>query len=274
MLPEKLLQNLPPLLPEQEDLRPAVPTVYGSIEYRTWRRRLERLDEILRTGRVEEGFVRLALRRLLAECQQEYQSGRRLAPGLCEGDQLLFQRTASVALRGTMARTVCGGSNRSFAARLADSALVQWFCRMERMGRLAKIPGKSQLQRYQGMVRESELREVVEGLLESAAEGDSPLELEELVQLGTQLLDSTCVKLNIHYPLDWVLLRDVVRTLMKAAILIRRRGLRVRMGEPREFLKAMNRLSMEMTQKARRAGSRRARGAVGTCWRSAGRRRI
>ena len=197
-----------------------------------------------------------------------------MAPGLCEGDQLLFQRTASVALRGTMARTVCGGSNRSFAARLADSALVQWFCRMERMGRLAKIPGKSQLQRYQGMVRESELREVVEGLLESAAEGDSPLELEELVQLGTQLLDSTCVKLNIHYPLDWVLLRDVVRTLMKAAILIRRRGLRVRMGEPREFLKAMNRLSMEMTQKARRAGSRRARGAVGTCWRSAGRRRI
>ena len=97
MLPEKLLQGLPPLLPEQEDLRPVVPTVYGSIEYRTWRRRLERLDEILRTGRVEEGFVRLALKRQLAECQREYQAGRRLAPGLCEGDQLLFQRTASVA---------------------------------------------------------------------------------------------------------------------------------------------------------------------------------
>src|SRR5665811_1034899 len=101
MLPEKFLQGLPPLLPEQGDFRPVVPTVYGSIEYRTWRRRLERLDEILRTGRVEEGFVRLALRRQFAECQQEYQAGRRLAPGLCEGDQLLFQRTASVALRVT-----------------------------------------------------------------------------------------------------------------------------------------------------------------------------
>ena len=259
MLPEKLLQGLPPLLPEQDDFRPVVPTVYGSIEYRTWRRRLERLDEILRTGRVEEGFVRLALRRQLAECQQEYQAGRRLAPGLCEGDRLLFQRTASVALRVTLARTICGGSYRSFAARLADSTLLQWFCRMERMGRLAKIPGKSQLQRYQGMVRESELREVVEGLLESAAEEDSALELEERVDLGTQFLDSTCVKLNIHYPTDWVRLRDAVRTLMKAAILIRRRGLKGRMGEPRKFLKAMNRLSMEMTQKARRAGSRRAR---------------
>jgi hypothetical protein len=81
MLPEKLLQGLPSLLPEQGDFRPVVPTVYGSIEYRTWRR-LERLDEILRTGRVEEGLARLALRRQLAECQQEYQAGRRLAPGL------------------------------------------------------------------------------------------------------------------------------------------------------------------------------------------------
>lgn len=135
-----------------------------------------------------------------------------MAPGLCEGDQLLFQRTASVALRVTLARTICGSSYRSFAARLADSTLLQWFCRMERMGRLAKIRGKSQLQRYQGMVRESELREVVEGLLESAAEEDSALDL------GTQFLDSTCVKLNIHYPTDWVLLRDAVRTLRKTTL--------------------------------------------------------
>jgi hypothetical protein len=45
----------------------------------------------------------------------------------------------------------------------------------------------------------------MEGLLESAAEENSPLELEERVELGTQFLDSTCVKLNIHYPTDWVL---------------------------------------------------------------------
>lgn len=167
-----------------------------------------------------------------------------------------------MALRVTLARTICGGSYRAFAARLADSTLLQWFCRIERMGRLAKIPGKSQLQRYQGMVQESELREVVEGLLELAAEEDSALEMEQREELGTQFLDSTCVKLNIHYPTDWVLLRDATRTLMKAAMLIRRHGLKARMREPREFLKAMNRLSMEMTQKARRAGSRRARKAA------------
>jgi hypothetical protein len=54
MLPEQLFLTLPPLLPEQDELQPPVPTVLGSIDYRTWRQRLERIDEILRTSRVEE----------------------------------------------------------------------------------------------------------------------------------------------------------------------------------------------------------------------------
>ena len=91
---------------------------------------MERLDEILRTGRVEEVFVRLALKRQLAHFQREDQAGRRPTPSLCQGDPLLFQRTASVALRVTVARMICGGSYRSFAARLADSTLLQWFCRI------------------------------------------------------------------------------------------------------------------------------------------------
>ncbi|MCC7175876.1 MAG: hypothetical protein IT159_11830 [Bryobacterales bacterium] len=44
-----------------------MPTVLGNIDYRTWRQRLERIDEILRAGRVEEAFVRLCLKRRLAE---------------------------------------------------------------------------------------------------------------------------------------------------------------------------------------------------------------
>jgi len=67
MLPEQLFLTLPPLLPEQDELQPPVPTVLGNIDYRTWRQRLERIDEILRAGRVEEAFVRLCLKRRLAE---------------------------------------------------------------------------------------------------------------------------------------------------------------------------------------------------------------
>lgn len=165
---------------------------------------------------------------------------------------MLLQRISAVALRATIARTLTGDSYRDFSTRLAESSLLQWFCRLGRLGTI-RIPGKSQLQRYQEMVEESELRQVVTGLLDSVAENNSALELEEDLDLGTQFLDSTCVKLHIHYPTDWVLLRDATRTLMKATRLIRKRGLKVRMKEPEEFLKRMNRLSMEMTRQARAA---------------------
>jgi hypothetical protein len=67
MLSEQLFLTLPPLLPEQDELQPPVPTVLGSIDYRTWRQRLERIDEILRTSRVEEAFIRVCLKRRLAD---------------------------------------------------------------------------------------------------------------------------------------------------------------------------------------------------------------
>ena len=63
MLPAHLLKTLPRLLAEQDVLQPPVPTALGSVDYRTWRERLERIDEILRTSRAEELFVRLALAR-------------------------------------------------------------------------------------------------------------------------------------------------------------------------------------------------------------------
>jgi hypothetical protein len=258
MLPEQLFLSLPPLLPEQEELQPPVATVLGSIDYRTWRQRLERIDQILHVSRTEEAFVRLALKRRLEELAKRAQEKGRPAPRMCAGDQVLFQRMSAVALRTTVARVLVGGSFRAFTTRLADSALLQWFCRLSRLGDV-RIPGKSQLQLYQDMVEESQLREVIHTLLDAAATPDQPLELDEKPDLETEFLDSTCVKLNIHYPTDWVLLRDATRTLMKATMLIRRRGLKARMQEPKLFLRAMNKLAMEMTRAARRAGNRKGR---------------
>lgn len=247
MFAEQLLLTLPPLLPEQEPLQPPVATVLGPVDYRTWRQRLERIDEVLNRSRVEEVFVRLCVQRRLSRPEP-----------LCDGDRLLLQRMAATALRATIARTLTGDSYREFSTRLADSPLLQWFCRLSRLGAV-QIPGKSHLQRYQEIVDESGLREVVGTLLESAASLDGELELAETVELQTQFLDSTCVELNIHYPTDWVLLRDGVRTLMKATMLIRKHGLKTRMREPKAFLRQMNKLSMEMAKHTRRSSNRKAR---------------
>jgi hypothetical protein len=258
MPPEQLFLTLPPLLPEQDELQPPVPTVLGSIDYRTWRRRLERIDDILRTRRVEEAFVRLCLKRRLAEGKPKAEQEGRPEQRMCEGDQILLQRISSVALRTRVGRTLSGASLRAFSTRLADSPLLPWFCRLGRLDAV-RIPGKSQLQLYPEMVNEPALRAVVSSRMDSSAGKDSPLELEEPLDLETQFLDSTCVELNIHYRTGWVLLRDAVRTLLKATMLIRKRGLKVRMKEPRVFLRCLNRLSMEMAKQGRRAGSRKAR---------------
>jgi replicative DNA helicase len=61
---------------------------------------------------------------------------------------------------------------------------------------------------------------------------------------------------------DWVLSRDAARTLMEATIPIRRRGLKVRMEEPEEFLQRMNRLCMKMTHARRKKDAERVRKAV------------
>jgi hypothetical protein len=49
-------------------------------------------------------------------------------------------------------------------------------------------------------------------------------------------INATCLKAGIHFPVDWVLLRDAARTLMKAVACIRRHGLRNRTPrDPQSF---------------------------------------
>jgi hypothetical protein len=98
-----------------------------------------------------------------------------------------------------------GGSFRDFAARLADSLLLQWFCRVGQLDRV-KVPAKSTLQRYNAWLPEKELREVINGLLRKAgapiADDKQALDLEEPLHLSTMFMDTTCVKANIHFPVD------------------------------------------------------------------------
>ena len=88
------------------------------------------------------------------------------------------------------------------------------------------------------------------GLLRGAAAEDPARRLgglNEPLNLDTLFADCTCVEANIHFPVDWVLLRDAVRTLVQAIQLIRREGLKKRMPKPSDFLRRINTLAMEMS---------------------------
>jgi hypothetical protein len=263
-------------IPCEEHFRPVLPTIEGNVDYLALRGQLTAMDELLRTSGVENEFVMRSLKHWVKtlteseveqlELSAEGQRGVIRLEGLIRGEQQIrFQEHSIRALRCTIARTLLGGSFRDFAARLADSPLLQWFCRVGQVDRV-KVPAKSTVQRYATWLPEGEMREVINGLLRKAGaaleEGKQVLELEEPLDLSTMFLDTTCVKANIHFPVDWVLLRDGVKSLMQSVELIRTHGLKSRMCEPQELIKKINRLSMQMTHTRRKKNSNKERKRV------------
>jgi IS5 family transposase len=234
-----------------QELRPKLPTIVGNVDYHTLRQHLEQIDSLLREGGVERDFVECAL-------------GSWKVAGLREPsalEQLKFQQRSRRALRCTILRTLLQEDHRGFSCQLAGNPLYQWFCLIDALDQV-RVPSKSELQRFAHWLPAGTMRQLIDGLLRQAVERPAQLRLKEALDLNEYFLDSTCVKANIHFPTDWVLLRDAVRTLMKATLLIRGAGLRGRMQAPEEFVRRMNRLSMEMTQQARRAGSKKGRKRV------------
>ena len=266
MSPRASILPLPELVPEQEFLTSYVSTVIGPVEFRVWKKQLERINEMLGLSEVEKSFQRLSLGRRNEDEQREAEKeNRRLRP-LSVGEQASYQRLSSQVLRCNVAQTLVGEDFRGFSCRLAESELLQWFCKLDRLDEV-RIPGKSTLQRYSQWLPEADMRKVIDTLLVAAADGKDehgrqPLGLAAGLDLESYFLDTTCVRLNIHFPVDWVLLRDAARTLMKATMLIRKRGLKVRMEEPEEFLQRMNRLCMKMTHARRKRDAKRVRKAV------------
>lgn len=195
----------------------------------------------------------------IAEVGLERRLGQ--AAGQSAGQQQQFQQRSRRALRCTLLRTLLQEDYRGFSCQLAGNPLYQWFCLIDGLDQV-RVPSKSELQRFAHWLPEPQVRKLIDGLIKGAVEQPNKLHLKEALDLEEYFLDSTCLKANIHFPTDWVLLRDGVRTLMKATVLIRRVGLRGRMAAPEEFLRRMNRLSLQMSQQARRAGSKKGRKRV------------
>jgi hypothetical protein len=136
--------------------------------------------------------------------------------------------------------------------------LFQYFCGLSQVDRV-EVPSKSALQRYATRWDEAQVRQLVGQCLKIGAQEPEKLYLPEAVDLETCFLDTTCVAANIHYPVDWVLLRDATRTLMKAVELIREQGLKHRMEPPEVFITRINRLCIQMTHSGAKEDSQRQR---------------
>lgn len=246
----------------QPELCPALPVVIGNFDYTEYKKTLERIHQLLRDSGIEKSFIRycLAEAERLGQDQALHEGVDYRPPS--RRAVARFERHAVVALRCNIIRHLEQLSCRQLSCRLADSPLLQWFCGIVRMDKI-RVPSKSALDRYAKIVPEQIVRNVVSKLTRAAAgkpdQGDHPLGLKTVISLDTLFLDTTCVKANIHFPVDWVLLRDASRTLLKAVQVIRRRGLKNRMADPSEFIRDVNRLCIQMTHSRRRKESRKYR---------------
>ena len=176
--------------------------------------------------------------------------------------KISIQERATFALRAAILRKHLDLSYRQFAKVLALAPLYQWFCNMSSWKKI-KIPGKTILNDLEQALPENLVTEIVNKLTtfsisESGREG--LLHTKDKIDISECFFDTFCLKTNIHYPTDWILLRDASRTLMLGVMKIRKENICNRMANDcQSFVTDMNKLCIEMTHSARREGGRKLR---------------
>ncbi len=251
------------ILPFQNELQGALPVVIGNAEYNNFKALLFRISEIIELSGIEKQAIQYILDDVTQDSLKfEEQKGKITTP-LSEQMQMSIQEKVRLAIRVTIARKLTKQSYRPFSVRLAESQLLQHFCLIDRIDKI-KVPSKSSLERYEKMFPEKIIREMNTILLKAAIlpeieTEENRLMLEGSISLDEYFADSTAIKANIHYPVDWVLLRDATRTIMKAVKLIRAQGLKNRMVDPADFIKAINKLCIEMTHTKGKKDSKKKR---------------
>lgn len=237
------------MIPLQDELRPVLPTVYGPKDFNDFRDQLEQIDELLGQSGLEVELVKTALE----AWQKKYPNAT--AKRIKRVERYLF-----CAVRCNIARHLTGEAFRPFAIRLADSHLLQKFCGLLKIDEI-RPPSKSSLERFDKAFEPEALEKAIRSFMSNTLEEETAqkLGLSEVFNVETVLADTTCIKVNIHFPTDWVLLRDAVKTLIGSIKLIRGQGLTHRMPQPAAFTSRMNNLAIVMTHSGRKKGSRKQR---------------
>lgn len=225
----------------QLELRPPLSTVYGPSDYMEFRSQLEQIDRLLQKSGAEERFIMDFIRR-----NESYAT------------RIPF---LSTALRTQILLHLTNESYRTLAYRLADSELFRWFIGVNVLDGV-KTPSKSTIHRMEHLWSAEEIAALIHEINKTVSDSQQSKELlhcDTAIEMKELYADSTCVKANIHYPVDWLLLRDAVKSLIGSIKLIRKQGILHRMTEPGSILKEVNRLSIAMTRSSRNRAAKKER---------------
>ncbi|MDD5698469.1 MAG: hypothetical protein PHH77_07610, partial [Victivallaceae bacterium] len=219
-------------------------------EYRDLIDRLELVDQILVSSGVEFSFAAYHLDQVTANGIERFGN-----PDfkLNSKQKRHYTLQAVQALRCNFLKHELKCSCRQLAFHIAASEDIQRFLFAGDFIS-AKCPGKTRINNYASIVPESFLTEINDVLRHefTVSENVEKYGLEQALDDRTLWLDATCLKANIHFPVDWVLLRDAVRTIVKSILCMRRHSLKHRIAPPETFLSTINTFCMEMSNRRRR----------------------
>jgi len=172
----------------QHELRPDIPNVYGTLDYRIFRETLIKIDEVLTQSGLEHDLI-------LPVLAQREEAGSKDISELSAKQYHYQYNLLRHALRCNIARHLTSESYRSFSIRLADSTLFQWFTSISALG-VRKAVSKSTLERYEKQFDESlvssSIREWLARLSDENKATDAGLVFP--ISLKETYMDSTCMK--------------------------------------------------------------------------------
>ncbi len=180
----------------QSFLRPALTPVIRCKDYTVFLETMERIDRVLIDSSLEREAIVKAL------------EGWDEAGGKDRERRAL---RAIKALRVEVVRHLLGGiSFRCLSQELGRSELLANFCRVREVDGIRKT-SKSSLERDSKFFDEAYLRQLHARMTEVVgnAEHCGEAGLEKPIDTRECLIDATCLEANIHWPVDWVLLKDV-----------------------------------------------------------------
>ena len=117
----------------QEEFRQGLPNVEGNADYEQFRDTLERIAELIKRSKVEQRVMLESLRQSQQEYDRSRQARGKSPKALKDRAKVRIQKMARQALRCGIARHLTGESYREFSCRLADSAVLQKFCFIDRL---------------------------------------------------------------------------------------------------------------------------------------------
>lgn len=234
-LHSNITYQLPVMLP--------VPTVYGPKDYTEFRDTLIHMNTILEESGLEFELIYrdLEKRGIVDPTNFDIENRRKM-------------------IRCSILKVISGLDYRELSVRIAESELYQWFARYNTIGKI-KTPSKSTIERFCKHFDADAIRNAVDSLNMFMSRNENAQRYFDVDQLHFDAIfaDSTCVKAPIHFPVDWVLLRDCVRSLSKAILCIRRQGLKHRMPCPESFMSKINSLCIAMANSARKQDGKKRR---------------